>query len=41
MNETQCMNPEWHKLNDGKWRHIIVVDGSLYIDGVEVVEKQG
>lgn len=37
--ETSKINPEWIFM-EGKWYHIVVADGCLYINGVKVQELE-
>jgi hypothetical protein len=35
--DEQKIQPDWYKLNDGQWHHIVFANGGkMYIDGAEV-----
>lgn len=40
MDGKQIANPDWYKLNDGKWHHIECVDGKWYFDGEAIRSTQ-
>lgn len=32
--------PDWYKLSDGDWYHIVCTDGKIYFDGALIKDKQ-